>query len=260
MLRANMFASAGDVGLMYNAHSPNDYDFLYVTINDGERCVQSGYVENGIVKWYGAQPGAAKPWLLAQLSCLKPAKPYTWFELTLRLHGTEAEPVAKAYLDGDLIATINPHFRLRASGGALVRNSNSDEAYAKNFELRRDMSAAQHHTKACSKVKCRDFIDEQGRQHVRVTHSNRERMGEMHRCVLTGQGRGTLGNGLAKVGTWKAVEGYGRQCECYCGDVLTQDIGELTGNEKLTQEQIDFLRQTREKWVADQAASAKKAV
>jgi len=223
MIRANMFSAAGSAGLFYNAKSADDYDFLYVTINDGKHCLQSGYVEDGKVKWYTKDVDEA--WLYSSANCLKPAQSYKWFELSIKLDGSTQKPTAAVFLNGERIATVNPHFAMEARGGALVRNGNSHTAYAKNFEIKRNRdSSSAGLANGCSHVKCEEVIGANGMGHVRVHHSNDEWKGAKHTCALTGPGRGTLGKGLSKIGTWEASEKWGRNCECHCTD-LTFKVG-----------------------------------
>jgi hypothetical protein len=217
MVRADLFSAAGSIGIFYNAKSADDYDFLYVTINDARHCLQSGYVQDGKVMWYAK--GVDKPWLYSAANCLNPVAPYDWFELSIKLDGSTAKPTAAVYLNGDRVATVNPHFAMEPRGGALVRNGDSHTAYAKNFEIKRNRdSTSAGLAGGCSHVSCEDVIGAHGEQHMRVHHSNSEWKGSKHTCTLTGPGKGTLGKGLSKIGTWQATEKWGRNCECFCTD------------------------------------------
>jgi hypothetical protein len=201
----------GKLGVFYNAVDGDNYDFVFFRPHDDANCYQTGYVEGGVIKYYGDDAATG--------SGICPGGYPTaqeWFTIDVNVMTmTGANGMASIKLNNALVALVSTHFPVSPKGGALIKNGHSNVGYFQDFQIKATEPMTHKSQRQCTHMSCKDELTD-GHRHIKVYHSNWEEKGVKHVCKARAANHGSLGRALALIGTWQFSDSWHRPCECMC--------------------------------------------
>jgi len=118
--------NSGHLGVFFNAEDEDNYDFIYFRPHSVSGCYQTGYLYKGQMKFDGAKSATCPT---------GPPKGAEWFNVKVTVSTTTPAGEVKVYMKGTLVATFNPRYSVKRSGGVLVANGYKNVVYYKNFQI-----------------------------------------------------------------------------------------------------------------------------
>eukprot|EP00795_Rhopilema_esculentum_P008277 gene8277-14233_t len=114
---------SGRLGIMFNAHDENNFDFVYFRPEDQRACYFTGFVRNSRITWSNAKIGACPG---------GPFKGGAWNNVTIYVRNSNVV----VYLEGRHILSTETHFKSRPVGGVIVSNDNAINVISfKDFKI-----------------------------------------------------------------------------------------------------------------------------
>lgn len=117
-----MGVNSGYLGFAYNVEDEFNFDFVYISIHQAEKCYQSGFLQKGRVIWSNKQTGPCPE---------GPPSGREWFRLTLYV--TEME--ATLYINGVQVSNLVPHYSTIGRGGLVIATGKHNMMQFKHYNI-----------------------------------------------------------------------------------------------------------------------------